>query len=944
MSYQPKSNRKFYATALTTAVVASAVAPVAVSADHVFSDVEDGQYYSEAVHHLADQGVLQGPGDGTFNPDGKIIRASAAEVLMKAQSLTPGGTEDFSDVDEDDWFYNAVRATSPSIFEGDGSGEFNPSDLLTREQAAAIIVRAYGLTGDTDHSFSDVEDGSWAEEAIAIAAENGIIEGYNGKFMPKDDVTRKDFAVMVYRAMQNEEPEPVLTVESTTVVDANTLEVTWSNGETTTVELEEALVNGDNEVTFEVDGEEYTVTVSYDALTPAVEAAEEAIANLPEELTLEDAEAVEAARALVDVALEIDEDAEIEGLETLVAAEETVAALEAEAAAIAEATEAVEAAEESLLEEDLADAQELVDELSDSDAKVLLNARLVNVQDQLDSIIEAVNDAEGELETFRALDVKPFENVNEDYIDEYVAKITEVTTDEDNNFVPFESIADIQEVIDTVNKEILDTELEGDLTAAENAVMAVEAVEASVKDGSLKVENFDAEDFTKLVETAQTAIDELPADYKVDEEADETEVERLQDSLDEAVEVVENYVNVVDPVLTAETQVELFNLLTADFENVDEDNISDYQAALEGSVTVNGNSYDIDTVTLEDVQYAVDFVNAQNAVEGFTVDAETTQADIDALKALVPMTGEKDDDGNATATDAEKVLLEEVKAIQDDFNALVEATEALAEAVNEATEAQEAYLAAGGDVDDADYKAVVTALESAEDVDVDSTSDITAATESLNTATATLEASTKAMVDLAEAVAKAEAAQEAYLAAGGEEDDQDYQDVVTALDAETQVEADIETATKALEAATAELVLVNDVNDAETAEELETALVNLGNDTYNNLTSVQRLEVAEWFLATVADQDPAYADSTVISSDLSDAISNTSENGYLDLLEDVNEATSISITATDAALEALEIEEYEALTAAEQLEVAENVLNDKPDGGYTSISSIVANF
>ncbi|WP_394218232.1 S-layer homology domain-containing protein [Halobacillus trueperi] len=936
MSYQPKSNRKFYATALTTAVVASAVAPVAVSADHVFSDVEDGQYYSEAVHHLADQGVLQGPGDGTFNPDGKIIRASAAEVLMKAQGLTPGGTENFSDVDEDDWFYNAVRATSPAIFEGDGSGEFNPSELLTREQAAAIIVRAYGLTGDTAHSFSDVEDGSWAEEAIAIAAENGIIKGYNGKFMPKDDVTRKDFAVMVYRAMQNEEdpqPEPGITVESTTVVDAHTLEVTWSNGETTTVELEEALVNGDNEVTFEVDGEEYTVTVSYDALTPAVEAAEEAIANLPEELTLEDAEAVEAARALVDAALEIDEDAEIEGLETLVAAEEVIEMLEAEAAAIAEATEAVETAEESLLEEDLADAQELVDELSDSDAKVLLNARLVNVQDQLDSIIEAVNDAEGELETFRALDVKPFENVNEDYIDEYVAAIIEATTGEDGS--DFTTVAEIQELIDTENKEILDAELDSDVTSARQAVTKVED---EVQSDEYKADDYNVEEtFYTLVDDAQEAINELPADYVADEDVEDTpEVDLLQERLDAATERVENYLNYVKPVVNAETQVELYNSLEANFENVNEGNIEQYDLRISKSLE-----------TVDEVQYLIDLINAEQAIANFgDVDEDTTQEELDALKSVVEMIPdtEEDEDGNPVAGDDEKSLLAVVKDLQTSFDNL-QSLEAITEAVEALTttnDDEEEILADGVTQDDID--AVVDLLEGyegdAEDLE-----------------------GLKAAVDTAQELLNAEVLEAAKSAVETLTTTDDEDNVILAegvtqenIDAATDLLETYQGADENIAELTATVETAQDLLDtmniynAKTAEELEDLLVDLGNERFNNLASVNRLEVAELLLEDLEDAE--FSTTSEISEAVYYADDETGvESGiiveYEDSINEVNIASTI--TDTDEALEALEIEEYEALSAAEQLEVAENVLNNKPldkdgNGTYTSISSIVANF
>jgi hypothetical protein len=630
-------------------------------------------------------------------------------------------------------------------------------------------------------------------------------------------------------------------------INATTLSVALSDGTVHEVTLDVALVDGENEVTFTIGEVEYTVTVEFDA----------------------------------------------------------------EAVALVEATTAVEIAEVSLLQEDLDAAQALVDELTASDEKVLLNARLAAAQNDIDDVIDAVNTATNELSLYRALDVVPFENVMEDYITDYKTAI--------DAGAPFTSTSDIQDVIDQVNE----TKLNADITAAENAVLTVDG---------LDVTSTTEENFNDAVETAQTAIDALPSDFtRVDEET--PVVEQLQEELDSLVVRYNNYVNIVEPVVNASSQVELYNELVANFDNVVEANITDYDFS--------------SSTTVEEVQYEIDFVNTENTINDFVVDADTTQADIDALEAMVPMTGAEDADGNPTATGAEQGLLTTIDGLQNDFDALTEATSDLADAVADAEAAQAAYVAAGGDEEATVYTDVTADLDAVEDVDMDDTVAIDNATSTLTTTTAALETRTDEIVALDEAIADAEAAQAAYLAAGGDEADAEYAAVTTALEADPQVTANIEAATTPLEAATAELVLVSSVNEAVSATELQPQLVKLGEAAYNDMTATQRLEVAGLFLESHEDTD--YTASTEIATDLLAVIGSNAtgaETGYYSLLADVNNAATIS--ETDVALEALNVEEYASLTAAEQLVVAENVLNNKDSeavgGSYSSITQIVNNF
>ncbi len=138
---------------------------------------------------------------------------------------------------------------------------------------------------------------------------------------------------------------------------------------------------------------------------------------------------------------------------------------------------------------------------------------------------------------------------------------------------------------------------------------------------------------------------------------------------------------------------------------------------------------------------------------------------------------------------------------------------------------------------------------------------------------------------------------------------------------------------------------VAEILSAKTATELQPLLVKLAQDEYNNLTSTQRHEVAELFLAEIPVN--GYVDTAAAAEALVDlvgvpAVEGTPASGYYALLAVVNDATSI--TSTRDALSALGNETFDAMSASEKLVAAENVLNAKPDSGYTSITQIANNF
>ncbi|WHP43685.1 S-layer homology domain-containing protein [Lysinibacillus boronitolerans] len=231
--------RKFFATTATAALVASAIVPVASAAE--FQDAASiSSWAKEAVQFLTDKGYIQGDEKGNFNPAGTLTRAEAAEILSKALDLEATGTEDFSDVSENDWFYNAVLATSPELFDGMGNGKFEPKAQLTREQAAKVIVQGYQLTGKADLSqFADASKASkWAVSYLETAVENGVINGKGSLLAPQDKISREEFATMVKRTIDAVQ-EVTPAVEAVKGLNAKELEVKFN----TAVDAKDATIS-----------------------------------------------------------------------------------------------------------------------------------------------------------------------------------------------------------------------------------------------------------------------------------------------------------------------------------------------------------------------------------------------------------------------------------------------------------------------------------------------------------------------------------------------------------------------------------------------------------------------------------------------------------------------------------------------------------------------------
>lgn len=199
MAYQPKSYKKFVATAATATLVASAIAPVASAAS--FSDVSDR--YKEAVSYLADKGISQGYPNGKFGTDDNIKRQDAAVMIAKALGAKKDGKytdAGFTDVPKDlQWAVNFL--VEKKIVSGKAAGKFGANDLTTRGEMSKIIANAYNFVGDATNKFPFTDVSDTFKQYVDALNEAGVAQGLTAtKFGTGENVTRGQFALFVFRA------------------------------------------------------------------------------------------------------------------------------------------------------------------------------------------------------------------------------------------------------------------------------------------------------------------------------------------------------------------------------------------------------------------------------------------------------------------------------------------------------------------------------------------------------------------------------------------------------------------------------------------------------------------------------------------------------------------------------------------------------------------------
>lgn len=168
----------------------------------VFADTE-GLALADAVHALADAGVVKGCEEGRFCPYVDVTRGQVATMLAGALGLEPLPDGPFGDIEGSphEEQINAIEAAG--IVNGCEDDAYCPGEPLTREQLATMLVRAFELPETTVIHFEDAT--AVHGENVHRLAEAGIAAGCGDPlthFCSRSSVARVHVAAFLARAME----------------------------------------------------------------------------------------------------------------------------------------------------------------------------------------------------------------------------------------------------------------------------------------------------------------------------------------------------------------------------------------------------------------------------------------------------------------------------------------------------------------------------------------------------------------------------------------------------------------------------------------------------------------------------------------------------------------------------------------------------------------------
>ena len=170
-----------------------------------------GNWAHEGIDYCIANEYMNGTGNGLFSPDGDVTRAQLVTIIYRIEGEPETefkGT--FADVGDGLWYSKAIEwAAANGIVNGVGEGKFDPTGVITREQIATIFFRyAKATEGEGSiEKFPDCSDAhDFAVPALGWATRKGIINGVSAEgvtyLKPLANASRAQIASIIMRYLE----------------------------------------------------------------------------------------------------------------------------------------------------------------------------------------------------------------------------------------------------------------------------------------------------------------------------------------------------------------------------------------------------------------------------------------------------------------------------------------------------------------------------------------------------------------------------------------------------------------------------------------------------------------------------------------------------------------------------------------------------------------------
>ena len=177
--------------------------------EYTYESVNADSTIEVSFKKVASSGGSSGGSSSSGKSDKETIEKPIEETTTKEETTKeePVKTEwvnPFSDVKTDDWYYEYVKyINEKNLMKGISESEFAPNNTVTRAMFVTVLYRLEKEPTGAKADFADVPEGTYYENAVGWAVQNGIVKGVSEtEFAPDNTITREQMATIIDRYMK----------------------------------------------------------------------------------------------------------------------------------------------------------------------------------------------------------------------------------------------------------------------------------------------------------------------------------------------------------------------------------------------------------------------------------------------------------------------------------------------------------------------------------------------------------------------------------------------------------------------------------------------------------------------------------------------------------------------------------------------------------------------
>jgi spore germination protein YaaH len=193
---------------LTYCLTLTVGVPASTASSNNLRDIANS-YAQKEIRSLYEAGVVAGDEKGYFHPTRPVTRAEFVAMLSRTVGIKPVSSRmvSYADVPKTSWAYGYVQAAAAlNIANGTSEQTFSPNRTISREEAAAFLVRALEQkqSSATTLTVKDATSVSgWARSSVSAAILKKWLVGYQGYFRPSAALSRQETAVILQRILND---------------------------------------------------------------------------------------------------------------------------------------------------------------------------------------------------------------------------------------------------------------------------------------------------------------------------------------------------------------------------------------------------------------------------------------------------------------------------------------------------------------------------------------------------------------------------------------------------------------------------------------------------------------------------------------------------------------------------------------------------------------------